>query len=136
MDTALQVLLVEDDPAVAEMYRYRLEVDGYSVTVAPDGETALQLAAANPPDLVYLDIRLPGIDGLEVLERLRADPSTKALPVVMLTNYSEPELIERGLRLGALEYMVKAETSPGRLAERMEEWLREERVGRRPSATS
>jgi DNA-binding response OmpR family regulator len=128
VDGELKVLLVEDDPEVAEMYRFRLEVDGYRVVVAPDGETALRLASEDPPDLVYLDLRLPTIDGFAVLEALRADPRTGTVPVVILTNFSDPEQVERGRRLGAMAYLVKAETSPSALADRMEQWLREEAV--------
>jgi DNA-binding response OmpR family regulator len=63
MEPDLRVLLIKDDPAVAEMYSYRLEIDGYQVTVAPDGEIGLALAIDTRPDLIYLDLRLPGPDG-------------------------------------------------------------------------
>src|SRR6266566_137920 len=86
METELRVLLIEDDAAVAEMYQYRLEVDGYKVEVAPDGETGLERATSDPPDLVYLDLRLPHMDGFAVLERMRANPVTASVPVVILTN--------------------------------------------------
>jgi CheY-like chemotaxis protein len=128
----LRVLLIEDDAAVAEMYRYRLEIDGYSVTVARDGESGLRLATETSPDLIYLDLRLPQMDGLAVLEQLRANPETAELPVVILTNYNEPELVARGRELGALDYLVKAETSPTSLARRMQEWLEVEGTGRQP----
>jgi DNA-binding response OmpR family regulator len=122
----LKVLLIEDDPAVAEMYRRRLEIDGYQVAVAPDGETGVRMALADRPDLVYLDLRLPTIDGFAVLEQLRGDERTSGIPVVILSNYSEPEQVDRGRRLGALDYLVKAETSPSALTERMQNWLRDE----------
>jgi DNA-binding response OmpR family regulator len=131
VDADLKVLLVEDDPAVAEMYRYRLEIDGYDVVVAPDGETGLQKAAEMQPDLIYLDLRLPAMDGFTVLENLRRDQALKSVPVVILTNFSEPELVERGLKLGALDYLVKAETTPAHLSERMEKWMAEESVSSR-----
>jgi two-component system phosphate regulon response regulator PhoB len=132
----LQVLLIEDDPAVAEMYRYRLEIDGYTVTVAPDGESGLALALETQPDLVYLDLKLPGTDGLSVLEKLRAQEATRTLPVVILTNYDEPELIERSRQMGALEFLVKAETSPGALTKRMADWLQHERLSRHQAAAA
>ena len=72
------------------------------------------------PDLIYLDVRLPKMDGFEVLERLRADVATAAIPVVIVTNYGEPELQQRGLSLGALEFLVKADTTPARLSETFE----------------
>ncbi len=119
----VRVLFVEDDPAVAQMYRLKLEIDGYAVEVASDGVQALQLATANPPDIVFLDIRLPRIDGLEVLEGLRQNDRTRGVPVVILSNYSERELIERGLKLGALEYLIKSQTSPARVADGVVGWL-------------
>ncbi|TMF90265.1 MAG: response regulator [Chloroflexi bacterium] len=120
----VNVLFVEDDPSVAQMYKLKLELDGYQVAVAADGEAAIQMATQNPPDIIFLDIRLPKLDGLAVLEALRADERTKQVPVVILSNYSERELVERGLRLGALEYLIKSQTTPAKLATGVESWLR------------
>jgi DNA-binding response OmpR family regulator len=119
----VRVLFVEDDPTVAEMYRLRLELDGYQVEVASDGEQAIKMANETVPDLIFLDIRLPKLDGLAVLERLRREERTKQVPVVILSNYSERELVERGLKLGALEYLVKSQTTPAKLAGSLEGWL-------------
>ena len=81
MEEAVKVLLIEDDVDAAEMYRLRLVADGYEVVVAHDGTEGLRIAAAEaPPDFIYLDLRLPGLDGFEVLERLRADEATTAHP--------------------------------------------------------
>jgi CheY-like chemotaxis protein len=120
----VRVLFVEDDPAVAQMYRLKLELDGYSVEIAPDGEQAVAKAMAAPPDIVFLDIRLPKLDGLGVLEALRAQRQTRQIPVVILSNYSEGELIERGLKLGALEYLIKSQTTPAKVAGGVEGWLK------------
>ncbi len=117
MDDEVRVLLIEDDGAAAEMYRMRLAADGYTVSLAHDGEEGLRAARDNPPDLIYLDLRLPKMDGFAVLEQLRATPSTAATPVIFLSNHGEPELREQGLKLGALEFLVKAETTPALLAE-------------------
>jgi CheY-like chemotaxis protein len=122
-DENVRVLFVEDDPTVAEMYKLRLELDGYQVTVASDGEEAVSMATEKVPDLIFLDIRLPKLDGLAVLERLRSEERTTHVPVVILSNYSERELVERGLRLGALEYLVKSQTTPAKLAGSLEGWL-------------
>jgi two-component system, OmpR family, phosphate regulon response regulator PhoB len=113
----LKVLIVDDDPFIAEMYRLRLEAEGYDVSIAADGEEGLALAMASVPNIICLDYRLPGIDGLEALERLRAEPSTKSIPVIMLSNDGDPALRERGLRLGALQFAIKAEMSPAQLAQ-------------------
>ncbi len=120
----VQVLFVEDDPSVAQMYKLKLELDGYHVHVAPDGEVALQMAKDKVPDIIFLDIRLPKLDGLAVLEALRADAKTRHVPVVILSNYSERELVDRGLKLGALEYLIKSQTTPAKLAGGVETWLK------------
>jgi DNA-binding response OmpR family regulator len=122
----IRVLFVEDDPTVAQMYRLKLELDGYQVTMAKDGEEGLRLASEVDPDIVFLDIRLPKVDGFAVLEGLRSFDSTRNVPVVILSNYGEQELVERGLRLGALEYLIKSQTTPANLSRGVEGWLREE----------
>jgi two-component system, OmpR family, phosphate regulon response regulator PhoB len=120
----VRVLLVEDDVALAQMYRAKLEEDGYTVRVAGDGEEALVALADDLPDLVFLDIRLPKMDGLTFLERLRASDRSKNVPVVILSNYSEQELVSRGLQLGALDYLIKSQTTPGRLSQGIRFWTR------------
>jgi DNA-binding response OmpR family regulator len=122
----IRVLFVEDDPTVAQMYRLKLELDGYQVIMAKDGEEGLRLANEVDPDIVFLDIRLPKVDGFSVLEGLRDRDRTRNVPVVILSNYGEQELVDRGLRLGALEYLIKSQTTPANLSRGVENWLREE----------
>jgi CheY-like chemotaxis protein len=123
IDDDVRVLFVEDDPAVAHMYKLKLELDGYAVDLAGDGVQAVEMAMGNPPDIIFLDIRLPKMDGLGVLEALRKDERTREVPVVILSNYSERELVDRGLRLGALEYLVKSQTTPARVAGGVASWI-------------
>ena len=120
----VRILFVEDDALVAQMYRLKLELDGYSVEIAADGIAALEKAKSMRPDIIFLDIRLPKLDGLSVLERLRADPDTEHTPVVILSNWNEKELVERGVKLGALDHMIKSQTTPARLSRRLQDWLR------------
>jgi DNA-binding response OmpR family regulator len=122
MEEEVKVLLIEDDEAAAEMYRMKLVADGYTVMVARDGEAGLELAIRERPDLIYLDLRLPKLDGFEVLERLRANALTATLPVIILSNFGESQLRERGFKLGALEFLVKADTTPASLSERTDRW--------------
>ena len=75
--------------------------------------------------MIVADIRRPKIDGVAVLEELRNDPDTRGIPVVILSNYSEQELVERGLNLGALEYLIKSETTPAKLSKGVEGWRSE-----------
>src|SRR2546425_10383116 len=106
------------------MYRLKLELDGYSVEIATDGEQAVAKALTEPPDIVFLDIRLPKLDGLGVLEALRGHEQTRQIPVVILSNYSERELIDRGLKLGAVEDLIKSQTTPAKVAGGVEGWLK------------
>jgi CheY-like chemotaxis protein len=119
---SLHILLVEDDPAVAGMYRLKLEMEGYKVTVAGDEQR---------PQLIFLDVRLPKLDGMSVLEAMRGDDRTRHIPVLILSNYGEPPLIERGLRLGAREYLLKSETTPSGVAARARSYTdKDARTGR------
>ncbi|HET7339162.1 MAG TPA: response regulator [Candidatus Dormibacteraeota bacterium] len=120
----VRVLFVEDDASVAQMYRLKLELDGYLVDVAADGLVALEKARAGRPDIIFLDIRLPKLDGLSVLEALRDDQSTARIPVVILSNWNEKELVERGASLGALDHLIKSQTTPTRLSQRLKDWLK------------
>ncbi len=125
MSDEVRVLFIEDDPTVAQMYKLKLELDGYQVTMAKDGEEGLQLTSEVKPDIIFLDIRLPKMDGFAVLEGLRANEETRQIPVVILSNYGERELVERGLKLGALEYLIKSQTTPANLSRGVEGWLKE-----------
>ena len=120
----VRVLFVEDDASVAQMYRLKLELDGYVVDVASDGLVAPEKARALHPDIIFLDMRLPKLDGLGVLERLRDDASTAPIPVVILSNWNEKELVEAGVKLGALDHLIKSQTTPARLSQRLADWLR------------
>lgn len=122
-DDAIDVLLVEDDGAIREMYQLKLQRDGYRVTTAVDGEEGIAKARELLPDIIFLDVRMPKKDGFQVLAELRADPSTADIPVIMLSNYGERDLVERGVSLGAKEYLIKAATTPGTVSSGIEEWV-------------
>jgi DNA-binding response OmpR family regulator len=118
----ITVLLIEDDQTFADMYRFRLELDGYRVIEARDGWTALEMAARDVPDLIFLDIKLPMLDGIAVLEALRADAATRHIPVVILSAYGEDDLRRRGLLLGALEYLIKSHVVPDEVSRAVPGW--------------
>jgi DNA-binding response OmpR family regulator len=99
------ILVIDDDPAVTSVLRRGLSYEGYTVVIAADGPAGLAAARQTPPDLVVLDIMMPGIDGLEVLRRLRAADTT--LPVLMLTARDTSADQVQGLETGADDYMVK-----------------------------
>jgi two-component system alkaline phosphatase synthesis response regulator PhoP len=120
--TTRRVLLVDDDPALRLLYRFNLEASGVDVVEAPDGESALQLLESELPDVVLLDVMMPGLDGWAVAERLAGDPRTASLPVIFITARAEDEARARGLELGAAAYLVKP-FNPALLAERIDRAL-------------
>lgn len=107
MVNSANVLVVEDEEALAQLLKYNLEKEGYRVTTAADGEEALMLAAEAPPDLVVLDWMLPKAPGIEVCRRLRARQETRNTPIVMLTARTEESDRIRGLDVGADDYITK-----------------------------
>jgi two-component system phosphate regulon response regulator PhoB len=101
------VLVVEDEEDIRELVSYHLLKEGYQVAGVGSGEEALATATAQPPDLILLDLMLPDVDGLTVCQRLRSQPRTKAVPIVMLTAKGEEADIVGGLNLGANDYVTK-----------------------------
>jgi DNA-binding response OmpR family regulator len=126
-----RVLIVEDEPDIRELVVHHLKREGYLVSAASSGEEALRQAHAVPPDLVILDLMMPVMDGLEVCRRLRQDPATAMLPIVMLT--AKGDEVDRvvGLEIGADDYIVKP-FSPKELLARVRAVLR--RSGPAPGA--
>src|SRR5262245_22735414 len=96
-----KVLAIEDEPDIVELVRYNLVRDGFQLASTGNGEDGLQMARAGGIDLVLLDIMLPGIDGLEVCRRLKTDPVTSEIPVIMLTSKAEESDVVVGLGIGA-----------------------------------
>ncbi len=101
------MLIVEDDANLAEMLQAYLRLDGYTVLTKPQGEEALALAYRKPPDLIVLDIRLPGMDGFEVCARLQESHRTRHIPIIFLTERSDRRDRLRGLHMGSVDYITK-----------------------------
>ena len=104
---AKRVLLAEDEPNIAESLAFLLERAGFTVEVAPDGRGALESALAAMPDLMMLDVMLPGLDGLSVLKELRADNRTQTLPIIMLTAKGQQEDRDAAVAAGANLFITK-----------------------------
>ena len=102
-----RILVIEDESNIQELIKYNLEKNGYKVILSDNGTAGLNEALANVPDLILLDLMLPGLDGLEVCKRLRADKRTKKVPIFMLTAKSEELDKVLGLELGADDYITK-----------------------------
>lgn len=106
------ILLVEDDTFLAGMYVTKLELEGFRVILASDGEQAVVLAKKEIPQLMLLDIVLPKKSGFDVLKDVQADAATKGIPVILLTNLGQKEDVKKGLQLGATDYLIKAHFMP------------------------
>jgi CheY-like chemotaxis protein len=125
----IHVLMIEDDPAIAEMYRVQLEHDGYRVSVATTAEVGLETLSEQGPDLVLLDLLLPDRSGFEMLMSLNENLPNHP-PVVILSNYGEPSMIDRGRSLGAVEYLVKSRVTPSEISGQIPAWIEQGRRGR------
>jgi DNA-binding response OmpR family regulator len=103
----VKVLVVDDDPVILELLRINFEIEGYEVLPAADGEQGLARARDEAPDVVLCDIMMPRLDGIELLTRLRGDPRTAHLPVVLLSAKAQKVEVDRGLSMGAADYVTK-----------------------------
>ena len=122
MNRKSKVLLIEDDIPSVKIYRNKLEMNQFDVSVATTGDEGLRKAQAEQPDAIILDLILPGLDGFLVLEELKKDPRTEKIPVVILSNLGQKDDIERGKALGAVDYLVKADESLVGLVEKMKKY--------------
>ena len=122
------ILVVEDEEDILELVSYNLQKEGYQITRAMSGEKALQSVEDDPPQMILLDLMLPEIDGLEVCRRLKRDPETGTIPIVMLTAKGEESDIIAGLEMGADDYVTKP-FSPRVLIARVRAVLRRQRRG-------
>ncbi|MFM8733967.1 MAG: response regulator [Pirellulales bacterium] len=125
-----RILVVDDEQDLLELVRYNLAKEGYAVDCVESGEEALKAVRRQVPDLLVLDLMLPAVDGLEVCRRLKADPKTRDMPILMLTAKSEESDMIAGLDRGADDYMAKP-FSPRVLLARVKALLRREESRRR-----
>ena len=118
-----KILLIEDEAAIQKTLGESLRKKNYEVQAALDGEIGLRLAKSENPDLILLDLILPKKHGLEVLEELRKDEATKAIPVIILTNLENVGEVEKAIELGATTYLVKANYSLNEVIEKVQKAL-------------
>ena len=119
-----KILFIEDESALQKTLGDILESKGYLMISALDGEIGLALAEKEKPDLILLDIILPKVNGMEVLSKLKNNPQTKAIPIIILTNLESINNVGKALELGAMTYLVKAQYSLGEILEKIEKALR------------
>lgn len=122
-DKKAKVLIVDDDAFLSGIYATKLELEGFEVVAARDGEDGLKAAANEKPDLILLDVLMPKLDGFEVLKRLKSDDAIKGIPVIMLTNLGQKEDIEKGMQEGAVDYLIKAHFVPAEAVDKIKKVL-------------
>jgi len=118
------ILLVEDDPFLTDIYITKLKEEGFSVVVATDGEDCLRKVKEGKSDLLLLDIVLPSIDGWEILRKIKKDDKLNNLKVVILSNLGQKGEVEKGLKLGALKYLIKAHYTPSEVIDEIKKILK------------
>ncbi|MFH0819990.1 MAG: response regulator [bacterium] len=118
-----KILLIEDDVFLSNIYSKKFESEGFEMLIALDGEKGLKLALSKEPALILLDLLLPGLNGFEVLKVLKKDEMAKKIPVILLTNLSQKEDIEKGLALGADDYLIKTHFMPSEIVEKVKKFL-------------
>lgn len=121
---AKKILVVEDDKFLRELIARKLEKEGYQIVEAVDGEDALKKVKNEKPDLVLLDLILPSIDGFEVLSKIKEDISVAQIPVIVLSNLGQKEDVDKGLKLGAVDYLIKAHFTPGEIVEKVKKIIK------------
>lgn len=124
MSEKIKVLIIEDEEMLVNMYISKFEKEGYEAEKAANGKLGLEKAQEIKPDIILLDIMMPEIDGFMVLKNLKNDIDTKNIPVIMLTNLGQEEDIEKGKKLGATDYLVKANLTPAQVVDKVKEVLK------------
>lgn len=118
-----KVLLIEDDLYLREMYEIVLRKSGYTVLSAADGEKGLKLVKDNTDAIVLLlDVMLPKMNGLDILQAIKDDPETKKVPVVILSNFTDEDIMKKTLKGGAESYLLKAQLSPEQVVDKVKEF--------------
>ena len=121
---AKTILIIEDDKFLRELIAQKLLKEGYEIFEAIDGEDGIKKIKGEKPDLVLLDLILPGIDGFEVLSKMKEEPQISSIPVIILSNLGQREDVEKGLGLGAVDYLIKAHFTPGDIIEKIKKVLK------------
>jgi len=125
--TKLKILIIEDDTFLLNMYTTKFELENYDVATAADGAEGLKKAGSFVPDIILLDILMPKMNGFEVLENLKKSDVTKDIPVILLTNLNQKDEVEKGLALGAKDYLIKAHFMPSEIVEKIKKLLSEQK---------
>jgi DNA-binding response OmpR family regulator len=119
-----KILIIEDEKILAEMYREKLEMEGFKVSLAFDVKEGIELSKKEKPDLILLDILLPVENGVSFLKKQKEDKEISEIPVIAFSNYDDPETRKRAFELGVKEYLIKANYTPGEIVEKIKNYLK------------
>ncbi len=119
------ILIVEDDKFLRELMVGKLSQEDFKIIEAVDGEGALKKLKDFSPDLILLDLILPGVDGFEVLSKIKENANTSSIPVIVLSNLGQREDVERGMKLGAVDYLVKAHFTPNEIIDKVKNTIKQ-----------
>lgn len=123
-----KIMIIEDDKFFRDLVSQKIKQDGFDVVEASDARKGLEMLPEEKPSLVLLDLILPGMDGFEFLERVKADDNFKNIPIIILSNLGQKEEIERGIKLGAEDFLVKVNFTPDEVAEKIRETFQKKYV--------
>lgn len=123
-DKQQKVLIIEDEETLSQMYEMKFQKEGFEVATALDGQAGVDQVKKFKPEIILLDIILPKLDGFTVLEQIKADDTAKNIPVIMLTNLGQSEDVEKGKKMGAVDYLVKANCTPMDVVKKVQEHLK------------
>lgn len=118
-----KILIIEDDQYISKMYQLKLSLDGFDVQLAENGRLGIEKAKNFLPDIILTDILMPEVDGFEVIRVLKEDENLKHIPILIMSNLGQEDHIQKGLKLGALGYIVKSQITPSHVVEKIKEIL-------------
>lgn len=118
-----KILLVDDDEALKQLYSVELVTKGYRVVMASDGDEAMEKAKTEKPNLILLDIMMPKTDGIAALTKIKQEAELKDIPVLMLTNFGQENLVKQAFDLGAADYLLKYKVTPAEMSEKVDQTL-------------
>jgi DNA-binding response OmpR family regulator len=119
----MKILIIEDEEVLVRVLKEKFEEENYKVSIARDGAGALMIARRNLPDMILLDIVLPKVNGLDVLEKLKSDDELQTIPVIMISNLGDDTKVKQALKLGAVDYMIKSQHPINEVVEKVNDHI-------------
>lgn len=122
---ANKILIIEDEEIILDLLQKKLTQEGYSISVAKDGEEGIRAMREDKPDLILLDIVMPKMGGFEVMEEMQKDNSLKDIPIIVVSNSGQPVELDKAQELGAKDWLIKTEFDPQEVVDKVKKWIRQ-----------